>query len=163
MTIQIAESARISTLVDIEDCFPSFCTVVGHHSFIGSLVKSKPVGGSRDLIIEDHVFNNSGCMLCKGNRTRIGINVAVAANRTFVPVNHAYKDKLQIILKQGILPKKVSIVVEDVFWIGANCVLLDGAIPRWVCVVDADSVVQEQLAYYSFYTGYLSCILGVQK
>ena len=153
MPVLIAESARISAWADIEDSVRGTRIVVGENSVIDSFVKIKPVGGSGDLLIGDYVFINSGCVFYTGNGITIGNHVAVAANCTFAPVNHAYKDRSRLIIQQGFTTGKGGIVLEDDVWIGANCVLLDGAVLRRGCVVGAGSVVRGELAAYTVYAG----------
>lgn len=163
MTIQIALSARVSQLADIEDSVRGTRIVVGANSVIDSFVKVKPAGGIGDLIIGDHVVINSGCVLYTGHGIRIGNHVAIAANCTFAPVNHAYKDKSRLISEQGFLPGKGGILVEDDVWIGANCILLDGAILRRGCVLGAGSVVRGELAAYTIYAGQPLSVVGVRQ
>ncbi len=163
MTIQIADSARVSPLADIEDSLRGTRIVVGAHSVIDSFVKVKPAGGSGDLFIGEHVVINSGCVLYTGHGIRIGNHVAVAANCTFAPVNHAYKEKSRLIREQGFLNSKGGIVIEDDVWIGANCVLLDGAILRRGCVLGAGSVVRGELAAYTIYAGQPLVVVGVRQ
>ena len=163
MPIQIAESARISKLADIEDSVRGSRIVVGAHSVIDSFVKIKPAGGNGDLLIGDHVVINSGCVFYTGQGIRIGNHVAIAANCTFAPVNHAYKNKHCLIREQGFLLGKGGIVIEDDVWIGANCVLLDGAILRRGCVLGAGSVVRGELAPYGIYAGHPLRLLGERK
>ena len=57
------------------------------------------------------------------------------------------------IAQQGFQPSRGGIVVEDDVWIGANCVILDGAIIRKGAVVGAGSVVSGELAAYTVYAG----------
>lgn len=83
----------------------------------------------------------------------MGDHVAVAANCTFAPVNHAYQDRHRLIREQGFLPSKGGIVIEDDVWIGANVVLLDGAVLRRGCVVGAGSIVRGELDAYGIYAG----------
>ena len=90
--ITIHPTARVSNLADIEDSTRGTRIEIGAHSMIDSFVKIKPAGGSGDLVIGEHVYLNSGCVLYTGQGIRIGNSVAVAANCTFAPVNHAYKD-----------------------------------------------------------------------
>ncbi|QBK03720.1 acyltransferase [Hylemonella gracilis] len=149
----IEPSARISPLADIEDSTRGSRIVVGARSVIDSFVKVKPAGGSGDLVIGEQVVINSGCVLYTGQGITIGNHVAIAANCTFAPVNHAYKDKSRLIMEQGFLPGKGGIVIEDDVWIGANCVLLDGAVLRRGCVVGAGSLVRGELAAYTVYAG----------
>jgi acetyltransferase-like isoleucine patch superfamily enzyme len=151
--IQIDADARVSALADIEDSARGSRIVVGAHSVIDSFVKIKPVGGMGDLLIGKSTVINSGCVLYTGNGIVIGDLVAVAANCTFAPVNHAYQQRGVSIREQGFLPSKGGIVVEDDVWIGANCVLLDGALLRRGCVIGAGSVVRGEVPAYSVNAG----------
>jgi len=151
--IQIHPSAKISNLADIEDSTRNTRIVVGAHSTIDSFVKIKPAGGSGDLILGEHVTINSGCVLYTGNGIFIGNHVAIAANCTIAPVNHAFLGKDKLITHQGFLPSKGGIRIEDDVWIGANTVLLDGAIVRKGCVIGAGSLVREELVEYGVYVG----------
>ena len=151
--IKIDPQAHISALADIEDSTRGSCIVVGAHSVIDSFVKIKPAGGSGDLLIGSSTVINSGCVLYTGNGISIGNGVAVAANCTFAPVNHAYLEKNRSIREQGFAPSKGGITVEDDVWIGANCVLLDGAKLRRGCVIAAGSVVRGEVAAYSINAG----------
>lgn len=161
--IDIAASARVSPWADIEDSVRGSRIVVGDHSVVDSFVKIKPAGGSGDLVIGDHVVVNSGCVFYTGHGIRIGNHVAIAANCTFAPVNHAYRDKSRLIREQGFLPSKGGIVIEDDVWIGANCVLLDGALLRRGCVVAAGSVVRGELAPYTVYAGDPLRVIGARQ
>jgi acetyltransferase-like isoleucine patch superfamily enzyme len=153
MSIVVAKSARVSALADIEDSVRGSRIIIGEHSVIDSFVKVKPVGGSGDLIIGNHVYINSGCVFYTGNGITIGNHVAIAANCTFAPVNHSYKNKTRLIIEQGFALGKGGIVIEDDVWVGANCVLLDGAILRQGCVVGAGSIVRGVLNAYNIYAG----------
>lgn len=151
--ITIHPLAKVSGFADIEDSVHGTQIKVGAHSFIDSFVKVKPAGGTGDLIIGEHVVINSGCVLYTGNGVRIGNHVAIAANCTLAPVNHAYEKRGLLIRDQRFLPSKGGIVIEDDVWIGANCVLLDGALLRQGCVVAAGSVIREELEAYTLYAG----------
>lgn len=151
--IVLHPTARVSNLADIEDSVRGSRIEVGAHSTIDSFVKIKPAGGVGDLLIGEHVAINSGCVLYTGHGIRIGNHVAVAANCTFAPVNHAYQDASRLIREQGFLPSRGGVVIEDDVWIGANCVLLDGALLRRGCVVAAGSVVRGELKAYQVYAG----------
>ena len=151
--IDINPSARVSPLADIEDSVRGTRIVIGARTMIDSFVKIKPAGGSGDLIIGNDTAINSGCVLYTGNGLVIGNGVAVAANCTFAPVNHEFLDRNRPIRTQGFRPSKGGIVIEDDVWIGANCVLLDGAVLRQGCVVAAGSVVRGELAAYKVYAG----------
>lgn len=158
--ITIAPDARVSPLADIEDSLRGTQITVGNHSVIDSFVKIKPVGGSGDLLIGKYSVINSGCVLYTGNGIRIGNYVAIAANCTFAPVNHAHKEKGRRIREQGFMPSRGGIIVEDDVWIGANCVLLDGAILRKGCVIAAGSIVRGEVPAYSINGGQPLRLLG---
>lgn len=151
--INIHPSAWVSPLADLEDSVRGTRIVVGARSVIDSFVKIKPAGGVGDVVLGEQVVLNSGCVLYSGHGITIGNHVAVAANCTFAPVNHAYADRERLIMEQGFAPSRGGIVVEDDCWIGAGCVLLDGAVLRRGCVLAAGSVVREELAAYGVYGG----------
>jgi len=161
--IDIHPTARVSALCDIEDSVRGSRVVVGAHSMIDSFVKIKPVGGAGDLVIGEHVAINAGCVLYTGNGIRIGNHVAIAANTTFAPVNHAFGDKARLIREQGFLPSKGGIVIEDDVWVGANCVLLDGAQLGTGCVIGAGSLVRGKVAPYTVHAGTPLVQLGERK
>ena len=151
--IEIDPTARVSPHCDIEDSVRGSRIVIGSGSVIDSFVKIKPTGGSGDLVIGERSVVNSGCVLYTGNGITIGDHVAIAANCTFAPVNHAYRDRSRLIAEQGFLPSRGGIVVEDDVWIGANCVLLDGTILRRGCVIGAGSLVRGEVAAYTVHAG----------
>ncbi|MFZ4526948.1 MAG: acyltransferase [Undibacterium curvum] len=151
--IEIHPDAVVSRLADIEDSVRGSRIVLAARAVIDSFVKIKPAGGSGDLLIGERSVINSGCVLYTGNGIRIGADVAIAANCTFAPVNHAYKARDVRINQQGFLPSKGGIVIEDDVWIGANCVLLDGAVLRRGCVIAAGSVVRGEVPAYTIQGG----------
>lgn len=151
--IEIHPTARVSPLADLEDSSRGTCLVLGEGVVIDAFVKVKPAGGSGDVCIGAFSVINSGCVLYSGNGIQIGQGVAVAANCTFAPVNHAYQRRDTQIRHQGFLPGKGGIVVGDDVWIGANCVLLDGSQIGQGCVVAAGSVVRGVLEPYGVYGG----------
>jgi acetyltransferase-like isoleucine patch superfamily enzyme len=151
--IEIHPSAHVSRLADVEDSVHGTRIEIGERVVIDSFVKIKPAGGSGDVFIGKRSVINAGCVLYTGNGIRIGINVAIAANCTFAPVNHEYADRGKPIRLQGFRPSKGGISVGDDAWIGANCVLLDGAKVGEGCVVAAGSVVRGVLEPYGIYGG----------
>lgn len=151
--IDIHLDARISALADIEDSVRGSRIIIGANSVIDSFVKIKPTGGMGDVIIGAHTYINSGCVLYSGNGIEIGDHVAIAANCTLAPVNHAYMDREKFISSQGFLTSKGGIHIENDVWIGANCVILDGAILRCGVVVAAGSIVRGELEAFGIYAG----------
>ena len=160
--LDIHPDARVSALADIEDSVRGSRIVVGARSVIDSFVKIKPAGGSGDVVIGESTIINSGCVLYTGNGIRIGNQVSIAANCTFAPVNHAFHSRNVPIQQQGFAPSKGGIVIEDDVWIGANCVLLDGAVLRRGCVVGAGSIVRGELAEYSVHAGQPLKLMGMR-
>ncbi|GAB4404733.1 MAG: acyltransferase [Rhodoferax sp.] len=151
--IQIHPTASVSMLADIEDSVRGTRIVIGARSVIDSFVKIKPAGGLGDLYIGEDCTINSGCVFYTGNGLVMGNGVAVAANCTFAPVNHEFRRRDLPIRSQGFRPGKGGIRIEDDVWIGANCVILDGALLRQGCVIGAGSLVRGEVAAYSVQAG----------
>jgi virginiamycin A acetyltransferase len=149
----IAPGARISPLADVEDSMRGSRIVIEDGAVIDAFVKIKPAGGTADVVIGANSYINSGCVLYTGNGIRIGANVLIAANCTLAPTNHEYKDRARPIREQGFRPSKGGIIIEDDVWIGANSVILDGAVLRRGCVVGAGSIVRHELPEYSVSAG----------
>ncbi len=158
--MRIAKSARISELADIEESVRGSRIDIGEDVMIDSFVKIKPAGGSGDLVIGEHSYINSGTVMYTGNGVRIGKHVAIAANCTLAPTNHDFRYKNRLIVEQGFLPSKGGIVIEDDVWIGANCVILDGARIRQGAVVGAHSLVVGELPPYSISHGRPATVKG---
>lgn len=156
-------TARVSSRADIEESSRGTRFVVGADSVIDSFVKVKPTGGSGDVFLGDRVTINSGCVIYTGNGITIGNDVSVAANCTFAPVNHAYERKDTTIRQQRFGSSKGGIVIEDDVWIGAGCVILDGAILRRGCVVGALSLVRGEVQAYSVNVGNPLRVVGWRR
>jgi len=151
--LMIDSTAKVSPMADIEDSVRGSKFIFGANSVIDSFVKVKFTGGSGDIQIGSGVYINSGCVLYSGNGISIGNNVAVAAGVIFAPVNHQYKDKNTLIKNQGFIASKGGIVIEDDVWIGAGCVILDGAIIRRGAVIGAMSLVRGEIEENSVQSG----------
>ena len=149
----ISPTAKVSALADIEDSTRGTRIVIEDGVMIDAFVKIKPAGGSGDVIIGAGSYINSGCVLYTGHGIRIGANVLIAANCTLAPTNHEIRDRSRLIREQGFSPSRGGIIIEDDVWVGANSVLLDGAILRRGCIVGAGSVVREELPEYSINVG----------
>jgi acetyltransferase-like isoleucine patch superfamily enzyme len=161
--IEVHPTARISPLADIEDSQRGTRIVFGENVVVDAFVKVKPAGGSGDVVIGKNSVINSGCVLYTGNGIVIGAGVAIAANCTFAPVNHEYRRRDVKIREQGFGPSKGGIVVGDDVWIGANCVLLDGAVVGEGCVIAAGSIVRGKLEPYGIYGGNPITKMGERK
>lgn len=152
-SILIHPSARVSALADLEPSQRGSRILVGEECIIDSFVKIKPAGGLGDVVIGCRCYINSGCVFYSGNGIKIGNDVLIAANCTLAPVNHSFQCRDILIREQGFAPSRGGILIEDDVWIGANSVLLDGAIVRRGCVVAAGSLVRGELPPYSVCQG----------
>lgn len=151
--IEIAATARVSPLADIEDSVRGTRIVIGDNVVIDSFVKVKPAGGAGDLVIGPRSVINSGCVLYTGHGISIGADCAIAANCTFAPTNHNYARRDVPFNRQGFLPSRGGILIEDDVWIGANCVLLDGTVIRRGAVIGAGSLVRGEIQAYAIMAG----------
>lgn len=149
----ISPSAKISKYADIEASIRGSKIIIGDHAFVDSFVKMKPAGGSGDIVIGDRCYINSGTVIYSGNGVFLGKGVMIAANCTIAPVNHGYLNKNIPILEQGFLKSKGGIHIADDVWIGANCIVLDGAKIGKGAVIGAGSVVRGELQPYGVYAG----------
>ncbi len=83
----------------------------------------------------------------------------IAANCVFSPTSHEFRSRHLLIREQGFVsPSPLfvghkGIVVEDDVWIGANCVILEGAYIRKGAVISAGSIVKGKLDEYGIYSG----------
>ncbi len=141
----IDPAASISPLSDLERSSRGSRLIVGPGAMIDAFVKIKFVGGQGDVVLGEDSHINSGCVIYSGAGVRIGSGVRIAANCTFATPNHAFMDRDTPIRLQGFLPSRGGIVIEDDVWIGANCVLLDGALIRTGAVIAAGTVVRGEV------------------
>jgi acetyltransferase-like isoleucine patch superfamily enzyme len=151
--LKIDPTARLSPLADIEESVRGTLIEIGPRTMIDAFVKIKPTGGMGDLVIGADCSINSGSVIYTGNGIRIGDAVAIAANCTLAPTNHAISDRNRLIKDQGFQPSKGGIVIEDDVWLGAGVVVLDGAVIRRGAVVAAGAVVRGELEAYGIYAG----------
>ena len=151
--LKIDPTAKISPLADIEESVRGTLIQVGPRTVIDSFVKIKPAGGMGDVVIGADCAINSGTVIYTGNGVKIGDAVAIAANCTLAPTNHAIADRDRPIREQGFQASKGGIVIEDDVWLGAGVVLLDGAILRHGCVIAAGSVVRGEVEAFALYAG----------
>lgn len=151
--LKIDPTARISPLADIEESMRGTLIEVGPRTMIDAFVKIKPAGGSGDVVIGADCALNSGTVIYTGNGVRIGEGVLIAANCTLAPTNHEFRDRDRRIRDQGFMPSRGGIIIEDDVWLGANVVVLDGAVIGRGCIVAAGAVVRGELEPYSIYAG----------
>lgn len=151
--LTIDPTAKISALADIEASARGTPITIGARTMIDAFVKIKPAGGSGAVEIGADCAINSGTVMYTGNGIRIGDAVLIAANCTLAPTNHEFGDKAKRIRDQGFQPSRGGIVIGDDVWLGANTVVLDGAVIGRGCVIAAGSVVRGELEPYSIYAG----------
>lgn len=151
--LKIDPTARISPLADIEESVRGTLIQIGARTMVDAFVKIKPAGGSGDVIIGEDCAINSGVVIYTGNGVRIGDAVAIAANCTLAPTNHAVADRYRLIKDQGFQASKGGIIIEDDVWLGAGVVVLDGAVIRQGAVVGAGSVVRGEVPAYAIIAG----------
>lgn len=151
--LDIDPTAKISSLADIEASARGTLMKIGARTMVDAFVKIKPAGGIGELVIGEDCAINSGTVIYTGNGVRVGDAVLIAANCTLAPTNHAFGDTTRRIRDQGFLASKGGIVIGDDVWLGANVVVLDGAVIGQGCVVAAGSVVRGELEPYSIYAG----------
>jgi virginiamycin A acetyltransferase len=159
----ISELAKISPLSDIEDSIRGSKIIVKAGAVIDAFVKIKPAGGHGDFELGENSYVNSGTVIYTGNGIRIGNNALIAANCTFAPTNHEYRLRDKLIREQGFMASKGGIIIEDDVWIGANSVVLDGAIVRQGAVIGAGSIIRGELDAYGIYVGNPIEKIGVRK
>jgi virginiamycin A acetyltransferase len=161
--IEIAEDARVSPLADIEASVRGSRIVVGPGAVIDAFVKIKPAGGGGDLLIGASAVINSGCVLYIGHGITIGAGTLIAANCTLSATEHACADPDRRIRDQGFRPSRGGVVIEDDVWIGANCVLLDGAHVGRGSVVGAASLVRGVLPPFCIAHGRPATVKGWRR
>lgn len=161
--IDIAATARVSPLADIEESVRGSRITVGDGAVIDAFVKIKPAGGMGDVAIGPGAVINSGCVLYTGNGIRIGANTLIAANCTLAPCNHAFADPDRPIRAQGFMPSRGGIDIGDDVWIGANTVLLDGAIIGDGAVIGAGSLVRGRLPPFCIAHGAPARVTGWRR
>jgi virginiamycin A acetyltransferase len=150
---EISNTARISSLSDIENSTRGSKLVVSANVTIDSFVKIKFVGGLSNIEIGENTFINSGCVLYSGNGIVIGKNVLIAANCILAPVNHEYRSRAKTIISQRFKPTKGGIIIEDDVWIGAGVIILDGSYIKKGSVIGAGCVVTGTTEEYGVYVG----------
>lgn len=158
--INIDPTASISPLSDIEDSVRGSLIQIGAHSSIDSFVKIKPAGGLGNLVVGKYCVINSGCVLYTGNGILLGDCVLIAANCTFAPTNHEFRLSSKTIREQGFKPSKGGIRIGSDVWIGANSVILDGAVIGRGCVIGAGSIVRGHIPDLAIVAGQPSKIIG---
>ncbi len=140
-TLQIDTTAYVSPDARIHPSQRGTRIVIGAHTQIYDYVVIRAVGGDGDIVIGEHCYINPHCTLYSGSGIRMGDFVLIAPGCSIVPANHAIDRTDVVMRKQGFMPSKGGVVIEDDVWIGANTVILDGAYIESGAVIGAGSVV----------------------
>jgi virginiamycin A acetyltransferase len=148
----ISSSVKISRFADIEESMKGSILTIKDGCHIDSFVKIKFAGGMGSIEIGENCYINSGTVLYSGNGIKLGNKVLIASNCTLAPVNHGIK-RASSMLEQTFMSSKGGIIIQDDVWIGANSVILDGAIIEKGCIIGAGSVVKGLLKSYGIYVG----------
>ena len=151
--LRIDPSARISPLADLEPSAKGTLIQIGARTMVDAFVKIKPAGGTGEVVIGADCAINSGTVIYTGNGLVVGDAVLIAANCTLAPTNHAFDDPTVRIRDQGFQPSRGGITIGDDVWLGANVVVLDGAVIGRGSVVAAGSVVRGTLEPLGIYAG----------
>jgi len=149
----ISKTAKVSPLSDLEISSKGSKIVIGDDCMIDAFVKMKFAGGVGDIIIGNNTYINSGTVLYSGHGILIGNSVLIAANCTFSATNHEFSSKEMTIYEQRFKPSRGGIIIEDDVWIGANTIVLDGAVIRKGAVIGAGSIVKGEIATYTINVG----------
>ncbi|RWX78453.1 acyltransferase [Neorhizobium lilium] len=107
--------------------------------------------GRANIVIGDHFSLNPYSILYGGGGLTIGNNVRIAAHTTVIPANHSF-DALDVPIRLQ-RSTAIGISIGNDVWIGANCVILDGAKIADGCVIAAGSVVRGETEPYGIYAG----------
>ena len=151
--LQIDPTAYVSPEARIHASERGTRIVIGAHTQVYDFVVIRAVGGTGDVVIGEHCYINPHCVLYSGSGIRFGDYVLVGPNCSIVPANHAIDRTDEVIRRQGFMPSRGGVVVEDDVWIGANCVLLDGTHIETGAVIGAGSVVSGRVAARSVWGG----------
>jgi virginiamycin A acetyltransferase len=151
--LEIHPSAYVSPEARIHASARGTRIVIGAHTQVYDFVVIRAVGGGGDVVIGEHCYINPHCTLYSGSGIRFGDYVLVGPGCSIVPANHAFERTDVEIRKQGFMPPKGGVVVENDVWIGAHCVLLDGAYIETGAVIAAGSVISGRVSARAVWGG----------
>ena len=152
-SLQIHPTAFVSADARIHPSVKGTRIVIGAHTQIYDFVVIRAVGGSGDVTIGEHCYINPGCVLYSGSGITMGDYVLIGPGCSIVPANHAIERTDVPMRKQGFMPSRGGVVIEDDVWIGAHCVLLDGTHIETGAVIAAGSVVSGRIGARSVWGG----------
>jgi len=142
-----------SVIVD-QDCGCEIRAGAGSSVGAGSILIAKSCGSTKSHIIlgERVAINEYNNLRAAGGDIRIGNYCLIAQFCTLVASNHSV-DTAEYMIDAPWDLSRVSIVIEDDVWIGANCVILPGVTIGRGAVIGAGSVVTKNVTPYSICAG----------
>lgn len=143
--LQIHETAFVSPDARIHPSQRGSRIVIGAHTQIYDYVVIRAVGGTGDIVMGEHCYVNPHCVLYSGSGITFGNYVLIGPGCSIVPANHAIDRTDVVIRKQGFMPSRGGVVIEDDVWLGAHCVVLDGTHIERGAVIAAGSVVSGRI------------------
>jgi acetyltransferase-like isoleucine patch superfamily enzyme len=156
---EISPDAVISPDARIHASVRGSRLVIGAYTYLYDFAVIRFVGGSGDIVIGEHCHINTHCVLYSGSGILLGNDVLIAPGTAIVPANHSIARRDTVIRQQGFTPSRGGVTVEDDVWVGANCVLLDGAYIERGAVIAAGSVVNGRIPAYTIWGGVPSKLL----
>jgi virginiamycin A acetyltransferase len=151
--LDIHPSAYVSVDARIYPSVKGTRIVIGPHTQIYDFVVIRAVGGDGDITIGSHCYINPSCVLYSGTGITMGDYVLIGPGCSIVPANHEIGRTDVVIRKQGFMPSKGGVVIEDDVWLGANCVVLDGTHIETGAVIAAGSVVAGRITARAVWGG----------
>ncbi len=104
-----------------------------------------------NIVIGKNCSINPNVIIYGHGGVNIGDDVLIAANTVIIPANHSFANLDELIRKQPIIAK--GITISSNVWIGANCTILDGVTIGEGSVIAAGSVVNRDVSAFSVYGG----------
>lgn len=136
--------------------------IIGSGSKVFEFAVIRAVGGNGDVVIGERCMINPHSVLYSGSGIHFGNDVLLAPGVQVVPANHAFDQRDVSIAKQGFLPSKGGVLIEDDVWVGANAVLLDGTAIRRGAIIAAGSVVRGEVPAFEIWGGVPARQIGVR-
>lgn len=134
--ITIGDDSRIERFCRIAGGDPGRI-LIGAHCHIAESTVMRSFAGN--IEISDYVLLNYGCILLGNGGIQIGENSKLAPYCVVAASNHRFDDPEIAIRLQGVTSQGIKIG-KDV-WVGAHCVILDGAEIGDGAIIGAGAVV----------------------
>lgn len=131
--------------------------VVGEECLIARGAKLSS-GYSGYVKIRNSTIIGDNAMVHGPGGIEIGNSVLISDGATLNAGRHIFDDREKVILDQGITV--CGIKVEDDVWIGAGAIIMDGVTLHRGCVVEAGSVVSEDVTPYAVVRGNPAVVVG---